>query len=128
MGIIVRCEQTGIITFYSKGADIVIKRKIEPSEWLDEEVENLAREGLRTLVFCKKTISQSVYAQWQQRYNLASISMQNRCARMESIRESLEIDMHLLGVTGVEDKLQQNVQSTLEILRNAHIKGLLFHF
>lgn len=34
----------------------------------------------------------------------------------------LETDMELLGVTGVEDKLQVNVQQTLEGLRSAGIK------
>merc|ERR1711971_574046 len=43
--------------------------------------------------------------------------------QIESIRESLlEQDMQLLMVSGVEDKLQDNVQATIEILRNAHIK------
>lgn len=36
--------------------------------------------------------------------------------------ESLERDMELLCVTGVEDKLQDNVRNTLEQLRNAGIK------
>jgi phospholipid-translocating ATPase len=36
--------------------------------------------------------------------------------------ESLERDMELLCVTGVEDKLQDNVRNTLEHLRNAGIK------
>ena len=36
--------------------------------------------------------------------------------------ESLERDMELLCVTGVEDKLQDNVRNTLEQLRNAGLK------
>ena len=36
--------------------------------------------------------------------------------------ESLERDMELLCVTGVEDKLQDNVHTTLELLRNAGIR------
>ena len=36
--------------------------------------------------------------------------------------ESLERDMELLCLTGVEDKLQENVRPTLELLRNAGIK------
>jgi len=34
----------------------------------------------------------------------------------------LEHDLELLGLTGVEDKLQDDVKSTLELLRNAGIK------
>ena len=34
----------------------------------------------------------------------------------------LERDLELLGLTGVEDKLQDDVKSTLELLRNAGVK------
>lgn len=36
--------------------------------------------------------------------------------------ESLEMEMELLCLTGVEDQLQTDVRPTLEILRNAGIK------
>ena len=36
--------------------------------------------------------------------------------------ESLEREMELLCVTGVEDQLQADVRPTLELLRNAGIK------
>jgi phospholipid-translocating ATPase len=36
--------------------------------------------------------------------------------------ECLERDIELLGLTGVEDKLQDEVKSTFELLRNAGIK------
>jgi len=35
--------------------------------------------------------------------------------------EELERDMELLGITGVEDKLQENVAVVIESLRNAGI-------
>ena len=36
--------------------------------------------------------------------------------------ESLEREMELLCLTGVEDRLQDHVRPTLELLRNAGIK------
>ena len=45
-----------------------------------------------------------------------------RSAREMQVIESLEREMELLCVTGVEDKLQDNVRPTLELLRNAGIK------
>ena len=48
--------------------------------------------------------------------------MQNRVSQMLAVRQSLETEMKLLGITGVEDLLQNNVQFTLETLRNANIK------
>jgi len=38
------------------------------------------------------------------------------------VAKFLEHDLDLLGLTGVEDKLQDDVKSTLELLRNAGIK------
>ncbi|CAF5226905.1 unnamed protein product, partial [Rotaria magnacalcarata] len=43
-----------------------------------------------------------------------------RCVR--EVIETLECDMELLGVTGVEDKLQLDVRQTLESLHNGGIK------
>jgi len=51
----------GVIEFYLKGAESVMRTRIEPSEWLDEEVDNLARVGLRTLVVAYKTVAESVF-------------------------------------------------------------------
>jgi phospholipid-translocating ATPase len=38
------------------------------------------------------------------------------------VSKYLEHDLELLGLTGVEDKLQDDVKSTLELLRNAGIR------
>ena len=56
----------------------------------------------------------------------AKLSMQDRNQRIQNVIESLEKDLELLCLTGVEDKLQQNVRTTLETLRNAGIKVFLF--
>lgn len=50
------------------------------------------------------------------------MSVTDRVARVTQVVESLEREMELLCVTGVEDKLQDNVRPTLELLRNAGIK------
>ncbi len=52
--------------------------------------------------------------------------MQDRNQRIQNVIESLEKDLELLCLTGVEDKLQQNVRTTLETLRNAGIKVFIF--
>lgn len=48
--------------------------------------------------------------------------MSDRVARVAAVVESLEREMELLCVTGVEDRLQDRVRPTLELLRNAGIK------
>lgn len=50
------------------------------------------------------------------------MSVTDRVTRVAQVVESLEREMELLCVTGVEDRLQDNVRPTLELLRNAGIK------
>lgn len=52
MGIIVRHRKSSKIIFYLKGAETVMEKKVRPNQRasLVESCENLAMEGLRTLV------------------------------------------------------------------------------
>ena len=77
---------------------------------------------MRTLVVAKKSLSPDQYVDFEQRYNSAKLAVVNRSAQVGAVVESLERDMELLCVTGVEDKLQDNVRNTLEQLRNAGLK------
>ncbi|KAG8866259.1 putative aminophospholipid-translocase [Serendipita sp. 405] len=123
MGIIVRDTKTGEITFMQKGADVVMAKIVQRNDWLEEECGNMAREGLRTLVVGRKKLSEEAYASFKDSYHDASISLEGRNEAMAKvIAQHLELDLELLGVTGVEDKLQEGVKSTLELLRNAGIK------
>ncbi|XP_054711575.1 probable phospholipid-transporting ATPase IIA isoform X1 [Uloborus diversus] len=122
MGIIVKEESTGEIIFFLKGADVVMSSIVQYNDWLDEECGNMAREGLRTLVVAKKVLTEEQYADFEVRYNQAKVSIHDRSAKVTAVIESLERDLELLCVTGVEDKLQDNVRPTLELLKNAGIR------
>jgi phospholipid-translocating ATPase len=111
------------IWFYQKGADTVMSSIVLPSDWLEEETANMAREGLRTLVIGRKKLSPSQYQEFSQQYAQASLVLHAREATTgEVVKTYLEKDLELLGVTGVEDKLQKDVKGSLELLRNAGIK------
>lgn len=132
MGIIVKFSQyngpstqddQSEIWFYQKGADTVMASIVAENDWLEEETANMAREGLRTLVVGRKKLSESLYDSFTTKYSQVSLSLQNRDSEMaEVVKEYLECDLELLGVTGVEDKLQRDVKPSLELLRNAGIK------
>ncbi|XP_014680758.1 PREDICTED: probable phospholipid-transporting ATPase IIB [Priapulus caudatus] len=122
MGIILKEHGTGEITFYLKGADVVMATIVQYNDWLDEECGNMAREGLRTLVVAKKVLTEDQYEDFAARYHHAKVSVVNRAGHVQAVLEGLERDMELLCVTGVEDKLQTDVRPTLELLRNAGIK------
>ncbi|XP_055940656.1 probable phospholipid-transporting ATPase IIA isoform X1 [Argiope bruennichi] len=122
MGIIVKEESSGDIIFFMKGADVVMSSIVQYNDWLDEECGNMAREGLRTLVVAKKVLTDEQYADFEARLNQAKVSIHDRTAKVTAVIESLERDMELLCLTGVEDKLQDNVRPTLELLKNAGIR------
>uniref|UniRef100_A0A3Q2XR57 Phospholipid-transporting ATPase n=1 Tax=Hippocampus comes TaxID=109280 RepID=A0A3Q2XR57_HIPCM len=122
MGIIVRDESNGEITFYMKGADVVMAGIVQYNDWLEEECGNMAREGLRVLVVSKKSLTEEQYQDFEARYVQAKLSVHDRSLKVATVIESLEMEMELLCLTGVEDQLQADVRPTLEILRNAGIK------
>uniref|UniRef100_A0A4W3IXU1 Phospholipid-transporting ATPase n=1 Tax=Callorhinchus milii TaxID=7868 RepID=A0A4W3IXU1_CALMI len=122
MGIIVKDESTGEVTFYMKGADVVMMGIVQYNDWLEEECGNMAREGLRVLVVAKKSLTEEQYQDFENRYNQAKLSVHDRSLKVATVIESLEMEMELLCLTGVEDQLQADVRPTLEMLRNAGIK------
>ncbi|RNA28630.1 putative phospholipid-transporting ATPase IIB isoform X2, partial [Brachionus plicatilis] len=122
MGIIIRDKLTDEIVFFLKGADTVMQSIVQYNDWLNEECSNMAREGLRTLVVAKKVLSTEQYSDFEQRLTKAKLSIQDRNQKIQNVIETLEKDLELLCLTGVEDKLQTNVRTTLETLRNAGVK------
>ncbi|KAI8324412.1 phospholipid-translocating P-type ATPase [Martensiomyces pterosporus] len=123
MGIIVRSRLTGEIHFIQKGADTVMARIVQYNDWLDEECGNMARDGLRTLVVGRKRLSSEAYKRFETAYQNAKITVLGRAEAMQQVvADYLESDLELLGLTGVEDRLQDNVPTTLELLGNAGIK------
>lgn len=129
MGIVIRDRSTGAVDFYQKGADVAMAKIVAQNDWLEEECGNMAREGLRTLVVGRKRLSESSWRTFEAEYKAARVQASSaavgddRNAPVQRVvSEHLERDLELLGVTGVEDKLQDDVKSTLELLRNAGIK------
>ena len=134
MGIIVRfsnstaaseplSREESEVWFYQKGADTVMSSIVAANDWLDEETANMAREGLRTLVVGRKKLSAEQYQSFATSYKEASLALQNRDGGMATVvKKHLEHDLELLGVTGVEDRLQKDVKPSLELLRNAGVK------
>lgn len=62
------------------------------------------------------------YRAWSERYHAATISMDDREARIEEVSNELEQDLRLLGATAIEDRLQDGVPETIADLKRAGIK------
>ena len=100
MGIIVRDLTNNEIMFLLKGADTVMCSIIVYSDWLQEQCDNMARSGLRTLVVAKKSLTEEQYLEFETRYNQAKCSMIDRYAKISAVLANLEKDMELLCLTG----------------------------
>ncbi|ODQ79957.1 hypothetical protein BABINDRAFT_161621 [Babjeviella inositovora NRRL Y-12698] len=122
MGIVVRNERDEL-WFLQKGADTVMAGIVQKNDWLEEETGNMAREGLRTLVVARKRLTENLYREFADKYYTASLAMAGRDQQMQTVvARYLETDLELLGLTGVEDKLQKDVKLSIELLRNAGAK------
>lgn len=123
MGIIVQHPNTGNITFFLKGAEDVMKDKVIQKHKLKalEDCEDLGRDGLRTLIFSQKSLTLQEYRLWKKKYEAACIQIEDRERKVRDVVEDLECNMEVIGVTGVEDRLQKDVGKTIESLRSAGI-------
>uniref|UniRef100_A0A8C0XY28 Phospholipid-transporting ATPase n=1 Tax=Castor canadensis TaxID=51338 RepID=A0A8C0XY28_CASCN len=125
MSVIVRTP-SGKLRLYCKGADTVIyERLAETSKYKEitlKHLEQFATEGLRTLCFAVAEISESDFQEWRAVYQRASTSVQNRLLKLEESYELIEKNLQLLGATAIEDKLQDQVPETIEMLMKADIK------
>lgn len=109
--------------FYLKGADQVVKEKVSEQQDKLAAEENtllLATEGLRTLCFASKELSEFEYLAFKHKEK-ENLCNGHRLAN-EKLVSNLESGMKLLGVTGVKDLLQDNVQNTFTSIEQAMLK------
>lgn len=66
-------ETTDELSLLMKGADTVMAGMVQYNDWLEEECSNMAREGLRTLVVAKKTMTSADLEQFEKAYHQAKV-------------------------------------------------------
>ncbi|KAJ7989300.1 hypothetical protein DPEC_G00318050 [Dallia pectoralis] len=125
MSVLIRTA-SGQIRLYCKGADSVIYERLADSSNYKvitlNHLEQFATEGLRTLCYAMAVISEESYEEWAELYHRAATSLTNRALKMNESYELIEQNLQLLGATAIEDKLQDEVPETIEILLRAGIK------
>ncbi|TRX89907.1 hypothetical protein FHL15_009179 [Xylaria flabelliformis] len=87
-----------------------------------EHVDQYATEGLRTLLYGYRYISDHEYEAWNNAFQDATTSLIDRQERIEEAAESIEKEFELAGASAIEDKLQVGVPETIDKLRRANIK------
>ncbi|CAH0553187.1 unnamed protein product [Brassicogethes aeneus] len=126
MSVILRKD--GKLKLYCKGADNVIYERLKGSNEdevkvkTQEHLNKFAGEGLRTLCLASRDLDEEFFNDWKKRHQEAAISLEDRDERLDAIYEEIETDMVLIGVTAIEDKLQDGVPQTIANLILANIK------
>lgn len=86
-----------------------------------EHLSDYAKEGLRTLCLANKYWSEEEYQAWRALHEEAELDPHHR---ENLVRDSIlkaEKDLELLGVTAIEDRLQEGVPECIHLLREAGI-------
>ena len=119
--IIVKDLKTKTIKLYIKGSDNQVFKKMNSYskeniyELTKEHLNNFARRGLRTLCYAYKTISEKEFKSWSTKYNkIKSSFQQNKELLEQNLIEEIENNCYLLGVSALEDQLQDNVKKDIQ--------------
>ncbi|XP_069069201.1 phospholipid-transporting ATPase IF isoform X2 [Pleurodeles waltl] len=123
MSVIVQTP-TGEKILFSKGAESAILPNAKSGEINKTRyhVDEFALKGLRTLCVAYRRFSAEEYQEVDRLLFEARTALQQREERLRVAFNIVEKDLEILGATGVEDKLQDKVQETIEALRRAGIK------
>ncbi|KAF9532854.1 hypothetical protein CPB83DRAFT_846485 [Crepidotus variabilis] len=117
----------GNLLLLTKGADNVIFERLRPGEEdlkadTEHHLSEFANNGLRTLTLAYRTISAEEYESWSRRYQQAQTALDDREQLVENVASELEQNLHLLGATAIEDRLQDGVPEAIADLKKAGIK------
>jgi magnesium-transporting ATPase (P-type) len=95
----------------------------------ERHVLKFSGEGLRCLVVGEAVLAEDWYQEWAARYRAAKADLAQIEARkaglpnaIEACEEELERGLDLLGVTALEDKLQEGVPEAVATLARAGLK------
>ena len=109
MSVIVKDKETGRVVNFIKGADVSIIPRLSKSEENEGKIQTMdqfAAQGLRTLMFGLKDLD-------------AGFDRKNMT---EDDIVAVEQEIKLIGVTGLEDILQDDVKRCIQDFRKADIK------
>ncbi len=114
MSVVAKNRETQEIQLFVKGADNQMFKIQEQSDeqqqlfyTIKQRVKEYGTDGLRTLVFGRKTLPADEYWRWQNRMDALKESRHLRDTEQEEtdLAAELEDGVQLLGCSGVEDKL-----------------------
>ena len=124
MSVIMRNLKTNRIVLFCKGAESFVFKKCSQGDKIkcQQDIDSFAEQGWRTLAFSMKYLTEDEYNKMREDILAAYNDITYRNEKLAQIFEEIESDLTLIGATAIEDKLQDDVASTIEALRGAGIK------
>ena len=112
---------------YIKGSDYIINKKIANKnnniyKTISNKIKEYSEKGLRILVFGYKIISQEEYNKFDEKYKAILYNLNHKESDFYDLYDEMEDGIHLLGVTAIEDELQNNVEETINKFLSIGIK------
>eukprot|EP00092_Neocalanus_flemingeri_P034853 GFUD01037928.1.p1 GENE.GFUD01037928.1~~GFUD01037928.1.p1 ORF type:complete len:1087 (-),score=203.66 GFUD01037928.1:753-4013(-) len=126
MSALIKTEK-GEIKLYTKGADSVILERVAKNgqekvlSKAQEQIDEFARDGLRTMALGMRDIPQNEFDDWHKEWRKASVQIKDRDEALDKAAIMIEKDLVLVGITAIEDKLQDYVPETIANLLEAQI-------
>nr|CAD2144792.1 unnamed protein product [Meloidogyne enterolobii] len=121
-------DKNNKIKLYCKGADNIIfdrlSSELNSSHSLESATQALndyAQKGYRTLCFGMRELDSEFYLNWIEDFKTSSTSLEKREEKLAAVSERVECNLRLIGVSAIEDKLQENVPLTIRTLLSAGI-------
>eukprot|EP00191_Tetraselmis_sp_GSL018_P012504 CAMPEP_0177598192 /NCGR_PEP_ID=MMETSP0419_2-20121207/12185_1 /TAXON_ID=582737 /ORGANISM="Tetraselmis sp., Strain GSL018" /LENGTH=1412 /DNA_ID=CAMNT_0019090555 /DNA_START=264 /DNA_END=4502 /DNA_ORIENTATION=- len=128
MSVIARSPD-GTIRLFTKGADATIlglvnQRSMDESLAAETQrnLHKFARQGLRTLCLGTKVLSEEEWRAWDAKYQDAAADMGDRDQKTATVAGEIEKDLEFVGITAIEDKLQDGVPECIATLLDAGIR------
>uniref|UniRef100_A0A8B9KXK2 Phospholipid-transporting ATPase n=1 Tax=Astyanax mexicanus TaxID=7994 RepID=A0A8B9KXK2_ASTMX len=125
MSVLVRTPDGGL-KLYCKGADVIILERLRKGsphqESTEQALEAFAQSCLRTLCVAVRCVSEAQWMEWSHALSQAAMATTHRETMLEEVYEQMEKELTMLGVTAIEDRLQEGVPETISSLRQAGVK------
>lgn len=119
------------VILFTKGADSTILPSLAPCPLDSEEyilrertqhqLDLYARQGLRVLLIAKRNLDPVEFSEWYMKHQECEMTTESRERKIRESFALLERNLTLIGATGIEDRLQENVPETISNLLSAGI-------
>jgi len=123
MSVIIRDLQNEKVLMLSKGAhERIFESCGLPKDQENPFVNQFSSQGLRVMALSFKEINAEEYSNFSREINEALNSTIKRAEKTDAVYSKYETNEILIGISAIEDKLQDGVPQTIEMMREAGIR------